>query len=184
MKQISFLAILIAFGSFSCKKDTDNVKNPPKDEEKELITTFKLLFTDSLHAGQSFEVVYKDIDGDGGLIPSKFDTIVLDTAKVYLVSVVLLNESKTPVDTVSNEIIKEASDHLFCYGPTPNLLEIKLTDTDGAIPLGIQSTWTTTSNAGNGSVRIRLKHQPGIKSGACDLGETDIDLTFQLKVSY
>jgi hypothetical protein len=32
-----------------------------------------------------------------------------------------------------------------------------------------------------GDVKISLKHQPGIKNGSCDIGETDVELLFPFK---
>ncbi len=59
--------------------------------------------------------------------------------------------------------------------------EIK-THLDGnGLELGLAADVTTTS-ASNGTFTISLKHQPGIKNGSCDIGETDVEVAFVLEV--
>ena len=60
-------------------------------------------------------------------------------------------------------------------------ITIQRTDSDGNFEVGLQSLWET-GTTGNGTVMIRLKHQPGVKDGTCAPGETDIELDFQTKV--
>jgi hypothetical protein len=49
--------------------------------------------------------------------------------------------------------------------------------------LGTTSTWTTTG-VSNGTVKITLKHKPGIKAAGDPVskGETDIEVSFTTKV--
>ena len=55
-------------------------------------------------------------------------------------------------------------------------------------PLGLTTTWTSTSTLGTGTLsgtfRVLLKHQPDLKTDLSDsnAGETDLDLTFTLNV--
>jgi hypothetical protein len=61
-------------------------------------------------------------------------------------------------------------------------IQIMIDDQDAnGLSLGLQSTWkgikSTTS-----MMKIALKHQPGIKNGQCDLGETDVEVEFPIVI--
>jgi hypothetical protein len=178
-----FIAITAVLMAFSCKKDKiDPVDNPPTQNEEELITTMKLTFIDSSGIDPTKEFYFKDADGPGGNPPSQFDTIRIEPNKTYWVSLELFNESVSPAENITSEVLAEAIEHLFCF--TSNMsgnLSIVRTDSDGTYEIGLASKWETTS-ASNGSVVIKLKHQPGIKNGSCDVGETDIELSFVVEI--
>jgi hypothetical protein len=183
MKKIKLLALLVLLLANSCKKDKiDPVTTPPAQNEEELITTMKLTFTDSSGVDPIMEFYFKDVDGPGGNAPSLFDTIRLNNNKTYLVSLELFNESVSPAENISDEVLAEADEHLFCFTPSINgNLNIQRTDSDGVYEIGLSSKWKTL-NTSNGSVLIKLKHQPGVKNGLCDVGETDIELDFQVEI--
>jgi hypothetical protein len=185
MKKFNLIifAILIVAINFSCKKDKPvQVANPPVQNEEELITTMKLTFLDSSGVNPSMTFIFQDIDGPGGNLPTLFDTIRLNLSKTYFVSLELLNESVSPAENISDEVLAEGAQHLFCFETAigGNLL-INRTDSDGTYEIGLSSKWTTM-NVSNGSVLIKLKHQPGIKNGLCDVGETDIELDFKVEI--
>lgn len=167
-----FALIVLAYG---CKDDDDPAPAPPPNEE-EVITTVILTFTEKGDTTTKV-FVYRDADGDGGNPPTKWDPIELDNGTVYELSIELLNESDPDdVDTVTNEILDEADEHLFCFTPTGPDVAITITDSDGSLPLGLESDWTC-GGASAGTVKIVLKHQPdGEKDGTCDPGDTDIEL--------
>jgi hypothetical protein len=53
-------------------------------------------------------------------------------------------------------------------------------DQDGnGLSLGLQSTWKGI-NPTTSMMKIALKHQPGIKNGSCNVGETDVEVEFPL----
>jgi hypothetical protein len=170
-----FLCISIIISS--CKKD---VVDP---NEGELVTTFKLEFTEKItRSKQSFE--FKDLDGEGGNAPSKFDDIILSIGKTYECKLQLLNESVMPVDNITFEIEAEADDHQFYF--TSSVAGLTVTDLNKdtkGLPLGVESIWTT-GNAATGSVNISLKHKPGNKAANDPItkGDTDISLDFKVKV--
>jgi hypothetical protein len=141
----------------------------------------RLYFTDAAGIEPSFEATFSDPDGTGGNAPTIHDNIILQSSTTYHVSILLLDETQTPADTISNEVIEEAADHLFCFNVSGIDISIVKTDSDGIYPLGIQSDWTT-GMAGMGSVIVTLKHQPGIKNGTCDPGETDVEVSFQFVI--
>jgi hypothetical protein len=164
----------------SCKKEDPETPPLPTNEE-ELITTFKIVFTDPNGINPAYEAIFRDVDGAGGNQPTAFDTIRLKPNSTYNASIQFLNESVSPIDTITNEILQEAGDHLICYNISGANVSIQRTDSDGVFEIGLLSTWTTLSNS-SGNVTISLKHQPGIKNGNCDLGDSDIELNFITKI--
>ena len=172
---ITLAIFTLLFTQSSCKKTT-----PPDPNEEELITTFKIIFTDSNGTKPNIEAIYKDLDGDGGNNPSVFNTIRLQSNTTYNATILLLDESKTPVDTISNEVLEEGNEHLFCFTPTNTNTTIVRTDKDiNNLVIGLRSKWIT-GTASNGTTQIVLRHQPdNTKNGNCNIGSSDIDLTFQ-----
>ena len=117
------LACIAALGS--CKKDEDLVTVPPPIEnEGEVITTMTLLFTDAAGVQPDVTATFRDPDGDGGLNYDIFDTIRLMNNTVYNTSIILLNETESPADTISNEVLEEDDEHLFCL--TPSLANLSM----------------------------------------------------------
>lgn len=181
-KNVLFSAVLLFFVLVlnSCKKDP--VVDP---NEGELITTVRLKLTNTLSSSINPLVYeFKDLDGEGGAAPVKFDDIVLQKNIPYICEVTVLNESVSPADDITKEIKAEANDHQFYFVPSSsNLLTVSNLDTDTqGLPLGLSSFWVTGLNPGTGTVRVVLKHKPGTKA-ANDLinkGDTDIELNFKL----
>lgn len=173
MKQLLYIpAILVLIGLAACK---DN--NPKPEDPQELITTLKITFTDSANTGNIVSATFSDPDGPGGSNPVTFDTIKLQPNKTYFASILLLDESKTPVDTISNEVEEEKDEHLFVFSNTANI-NITIKDFDNNnLPVGLASRWKTAAPI-TGASTIRLKHQPGIKNGDPSLGETDVEVVF------
>lgn len=176
---IAILPVLFIVLSFiGCKKDDAVPSNPTDPNESELITTVKLIFVDSAGVEPNRTFSFSDPDGDGGNAPTVFDTIQLNGSKTYDVSVLLLDESKSPADTISNEVLAEAEDHMFFYFHNGSLITTSYADIDAnGFGVGLQTKWVS-GNASVGTSRVVLKHQPGIKDGTFSPGETDIDITF------
>lgn len=178
MKKHFLLLAALATVAVACKDD-DPVEDPHDDHEEELITTVKLTFTDSA-TSTSTVYMFQDLDGDGGNVPT-IDTLFLDSSATYYVNAEFLNESESPAEDITPEIIAEDTDHLVCYSTSSNV-GIEVTDYDANnLELGLESTWSTMS-AETGSVMLSLKHQPGIKDGSCSVGETDVEVDFPLVV--
>lgn len=168
-----------------CKKDEDDVADPSTTNTSEVMTTVKLTFTDSAGVAPTVTAQYRDPDGDGGNSAVQFDVIQLMANKTYFATVVIKDETKNPVVTISDEIADESNDHLFFYTPTNVNLTVTLTDQDSntpPLPLGLNTKWKTQS-ASNGTVRLVLRHQPGVKDGTYAPGETDIDLIFNTTIN-
>ena len=179
--QISFIAFSMLVFIASCKKDEDEVTNPPIVNEEEVITTLTLQFTETSGAEDPFTVTFRDPDGDGGLAPDIFESITLTGGLSYTCSILLLNETETPADTISLEVLAEADEHLFCFEVTGADLDIARTDSDGEFEVGLESLWTAGALS-SGTVMVTLKHQPGIKDGTCEVGDTDVEVEFDVVI--
>ncbi|MBO0936278.1 hypothetical protein J2I47_06935 [Fibrella sp. HMF5335] len=175
---ISFL-----FALNGCKKGTD----PLPANENELITTVTLRFTQAGTANTQ-TATYQDKDGDGGAAPTKFDTITLTANTSYSLTVDLLDESKTPTVSVTDEVNSKKDEHLLVYATTPAaLLTYTYGDKDSRnLPVGITGT-IRTGTAGTGTFNVRLRHQPpingtAVKDGSPTPGSDDVNLNFGLTI--
>ena len=176
----SILMAMIAVAMMAgCKKD-----EPAPVEDNENLTTVKLKFTES---GTTSTFTFKDLDGAGGVAPT-IDKISLKPNKTYTLAVEILDETKKPVETISDAIFAERDQHIFEYVPTPaTILSVTTTDKDTrGLPVGLTASVKTTA-AGTGKLQVVLHHQPPvngkiIKTGAFNLGSIDFDGTFAVEV--
>ncbi|HEY8402611.1 MAG TPA: hypothetical protein VIK89_15185 [Cytophagaceae bacterium] len=187
----TLLKLSILFASLlpvitSCKKDDDEVTKPRNINESELITTVKLVMVDSANANSTYTAVFKDEDGEGGNAPSIFDTIRLAANTTYNVEVILLDESKTPVDTISKEVEEEGKEHQFFYSASGGAdIHISYLDADdNGVPVGLKVKFRTGSvtSGKNGKLKVVLKHQgenkPVTGLGDPSIGDTDVEIDF------
>jgi hypothetical protein len=208
MKSIITTAALLAMlgTTFTaCKKDKKEDPAPqqpaPPANEAELITTMKITLRDTIN-NTSVTYVFSDLDGAGGN-PATFgnsgaDSIINITANhVYEATILLLDQTKTPVDTISNEVEEEGADHMFFFNSiapagTPyntylsgSMTNIKYLDLDANNRgIGLSTEWTAPSMMmAKSPLTIELKHQPSVKDGSYAPGETDIQVGFKLKVN-
>jgi hypothetical protein len=171
------LLLVFSLSLTSCKKDKQNAN------EEELITTVKLTFTET-GTGAVTNYTFKDLDGDGGSAPTLYEDIVLAPSKTYNMALTVSNESVSPAEDITSEISAEGTDHQFYFQPSGANVTVSNLNTDGSgLPLGLTSTWTTGA-VSNGTVKITLKHKPGIKASgdAVTKGDTDIELTWVTRV--
>ena len=208
MKSIITTAALLAMlgTTFTaCKKDKKEDPAPqqpaPPANQPELITTMKVTLHDTTtHTNTTY--VFSDLDGPGGN-PATFgnsgaDSIINITANhVYEATILLLDQTKTPVDTISNEVEEEGADHMFFFNSiaptgTPyntylsgSMTNIKYLDLDANNRgIGLSTEWTAPSMMmAKSPLTIELKHQPSVKDGSYAPGETDIQVGFKLKVN-
>jgi hypothetical protein len=208
MKSIITTAALLAMlgTTFTaCKKDKKEDPAPqqpaPPANETELITTMKITLRDTT-TNINTTYVFSDLDGAGGN-PATFgnsgaDSVINITANhVYEATILLLDQTKTPADTISNEVEEEGADHMFFFNSiaptgTPyntylsgSMTNIKYLDLDANNRgIGLSTLWTAPSMMMNKSpLTIELKHQPSVKDGSYAPGETDIQVGFKLKVN-
>ncbi|MFN4144548.1 MAG: hypothetical protein ACK4GN_01905 [Runella sp.] len=165
----------------SCKKES-----PKPEDENELITTVKLTFTENgTTNAQTF--TWKDLDGDGGMAPT-IQAITLKSSRTYKVEVAFLDESKTPAEDITQEIKKEADEHLVVFTASPvSLFTYTATDKDSKnLPLGLIGNLTTgVTNVG--TLRLQLRHQPPVngkptKNGTPMPGSDDVNVIFPMNV--
>lgn len=180
MKQISALLLATILLFSACKKEAHD------EHEEELITTLSYTLTPTSATASTF--IFKDIDGDGGNAPTK-DAITLAANTTYTGVIALLNESESPVETITSEVKEEGTDHQFFYISSVSGLSVAYTDTDSnGNPIGINTTLTTGA-AGTGTLTVVLRHEPskaasGVASGDITNagGESDIEVEFAVTV--
>jgi len=173
--KISVCVLLAGLMITGCKKDKGD------ENEEELITTVKVTLTAQGGTPQTF--TWKDVDGPGGQAP-QISEIILAPNKTYACQLEFLDESKTPAEDITAEVVAEADEHEVYYEPTGVNVSVSNLNKDSKnLPLGTTSTWTTTGGS-NGSVKITLKHKPGIKAAGDPVtkGESDIEVSFTTKV--
>lgn len=185
---IKFTALtLILTGSLAaCRKD-DTVENP-EPVEQELITTMKLVVTNSAGFNKSF--VYKVENGFGsGQSNIHIDDIVLTPATEYDVEIQMLNEKETPAEDITEEIKTENTEHLFIYQSVPATGAGSIAISDGNLDdqgkAFNQKVKFTTGAAGTGALTITLKHEPVDKAATTPDaagGETDAEAVFPVKI--
>lgn len=163
-----------------CKDSGDEVE---ADDENELITSVTLTFTE-VGTGAVTKFSYKDPDGDGGNAATQFDTISLKANTSYTLTPEFLDESKTPVEDITEEIQEKAYEHLLIYTPSPSsLLTYTYGDKDANnYPIGLTGT-AATGVAGTGTLKVQLRHQPNVKNGTATPGSDDVNLDFNLKIN-
>jgi hypothetical protein len=213
IKLFSITVTVLLLIAASCKKDKkDPIQEPtPTPDSQEVITTFKLILRDSA-SNMSSVCMFKDPDGEGGQAgfygPSsttQTDSVfTLNANKTYFTQIVLLDETKSPVDSISNEVKAEGVEHMFFYNHGNNSIlnsgnpytvqlngsGIKITylDLDAGTPqrgIGLQTRWRTQMSTGTTKhlLNITLKHQPDAKDGTYAPGESDISVDFKVMVN-
>ncbi len=101
----------------------------------------------------------------------------------------ILNETESPAEDVTEDILEEDDEHQFFFSFTNNLASVTYADADDdGNPIGVKFTMTT-GDAGTGNATFVLKHQPnktasGVAQGDMTNagGSTDIEVTFALVV--
>ncbi len=211
MLVIAGMAVL-AFTACEKKKSTPAPStttggNTPPPPPQEVITDVELkLTTTSGTANISTTYKYVDPDGDGGQ-PAFFggvnqsdSVITLLANKTYSATILFLDKTKNPIDTISKEVEEEGAEHLIFFNQinptnvsnvwsatlTPSPTKITYLDTDGATtprPIGLETLWQTfAANATKYPVKITLRHQPNVKDGTFAPGDTDVEAPFKFKV--
>lgn len=196
---IFLLAALLA--TTSCNKDDELIVVPPAEENNpEVLTDIKLLFTNSSDANDVVEARAQDADGIGVEELEVLDPINLDTSKTYILAMELFNNLKSPGEDIGEEIEEEDDEHQFFFSFNNDAFADPMGDgnidnpadslryndmDDDGNPVGLSTTWTTSSTQlSGGKFKVRLQHQPGVKtatSGSND-GDTDFELEFVLNI--
>jgi hypothetical protein len=194
---VQFIFLFIFSAIISCNPD-----DPKKEDAPELITKATLTFTPQ-GGGNTVTVSATDPDGEGVQDLQAEDNILLATGKTYDLSISMINELAAPGEDgydITEEVEEEGAEHLLLFSWNNNIFsspsgngnidnrsdEVIYTDTDSKnLPVGLTTRWTTPQTGGlSGSLRVVLKHQPGLKSqtSGINIGETDMDLTFTVNI--
>jgi hypothetical protein len=175
--------IIFALVFSSCKPEEPVIPN-----EEELITTLTYTLT-PLNGGTPTVFSFTDPDGDGGN-PPIFSIQPLEANTTYTGQIQLESQSGGISTDITPEIKAEAVDHQFFFVPSQGLgLSVAYADADtNQHPIGLATTLTTGS-AGQGTLKVILRHEPGknapgVADGDIDLagGETDIEVSFEVTI--
>ncbi len=206
MKKITFSYVHILLITVSFVLLTGcGAEEPTPEDTPELITEVTLKFSPT-DGSEPVIVTAVDPDGEGVKDIQVNGTITLFHNKTYVLTIGLINGLALPDSEayqIDTEVEEEGDEHIFFFGWTNNVFAdpsgngnidnrndpVNYTGGENSkdengLPLGLTTTWTASKNTAEGSFRILLKHQPGLKSetsGATD-GETDLDLTFGINV--
>lgn len=183
MKTIKILSLLtfVVVLFTACSDDDDT---PEEINEEETITTMTLTLVPA-GAGTPITIQSRDLDGDGPNAPVITVSGNLAANTAYSGSVVLLNETETPAENITEEVEEENDEHQFFYVTTGNIVSVTYDDVDGdGNPVGLEFT-LTTEGAGSATLAVTLRHEPkkpndGTLADAG--GETDITQTFNLTI--
>lgn len=188
MKKFSILALLFIVALSSCKKDEDedSVTPPTPPNEEEVITTMEVRLTDP--ASNTVIMTFVDPDGDGGINPTITGGI-LSANTVYSGEIQLFNETETPAEIITTEILEEADEHQFFFDAQLGATTVAYADMDSnGNPLGQMFT-LTTGDALSGTLTVTLRHEPvkeapGVSDGDITNagGETDIEVEFDVEI--
>jgi hypothetical protein len=186
MKTIKNIVILVYIASIfaACSNNED----PIVINEEEVITTVRATLVPQ-NGGATIILESKDLDGDGPNEPVITVSGALDKNKTYAATLEILNETESPADNVTLEILEEAVDHQFFFSFTNNIATATYTDQDSnGNPVGVKFN-VLTGSAGAGSFTIILRHEPnkaatGVNTGDISNagGATDLQITFDITV--
>lgn len=177
-KSLFLLPVLFVFHT-GCKKPSDANDENEHEAINKLELTFRI-------AGQP-DLVYiaEDPDGDGGLPPTRIDTIRLQSNRSYAVTFRALNIVNGVVRDITPTIQTQGTSHELFYLAPAGLLQIQKIDKDSrGFPLGLSTTWNGVGT-GAGSVLIKLMHKTGIKgpNDSPDLGHSDLELPMRTEIN-
>lgn len=178
--------ILGSSALFNACDDHDHDDDDHKHHEGELINAVSLEFTQPNDSFANFTVMWSDEDGFGGKDPVLPDTIRLMKDSLYKVKAVFYHIHDGKTEDKTYEILQEAHEHIVCYTHTSLATvvytDIQRTDKDSKnLEVGIETTWRGLL-VHDGAIQLSLKHQPGIKNGTCNIGETDVEVIFPISV--
>ncbi len=183
MKKVNFLTtvFLTTLLFVSCSDDDDT---PGAVNEEEVITTLTATLTPD-GGGTAITIQTRDLDGDGPNAPEVTVSGDLMAGVTYNGSLVLLNETESPAENITNEVEEESLEHQFFFtagGGLDVTTAYANFDTAGD-PLGTEFTLTAGA-ASSGTLTFTLRHEPTKpNTGLGDAGgETDIAATFNVTV--
>jgi hypothetical protein len=185
MRRVLLLPFLM-LSAFVVACDDSDVSSPGDDHEHEAITTVVLKVANLSDPSDTATVRFLDADGDGGAAPVLPARLVLRSGATYAAGLRFLDQSN-PADVHDlNEEIggSESDDHRVFWVSRRGALAATITDRDaGGLPLGLTAD-LQVAGAGSDTLRVVLRHLPGIKTAGSTItdGETDADIDFPVSV--
>lgn len=178
----------------------DDDDAPEEENEVEVFTDVTLIFTNTADGTDVVRATAQDPDGIGVQDLQVLDSISLTSGTTYTLTYEILNAlDVNDIEDVGEEILDEDNEHQFFFSFTNGVFSnptgngnidnaadpINYNDTDeNGNPVGLNTSWTVGEVLTGGSFRVRLQHQPGVKTSDTGYndGDTDFDLTFVLDV--
>lgn len=178
----SLSIVLFTVLLFTACSDDDNAPVPVNEEE--IITTLTVTLAPN-GSGDAITLQTRDLDGDGPNAPVVEVSGNLAAGATYSGSIILLNETETPAENITEEVEEEDDEHQLFYtigGGLDVTTEYANFDGNGN-PLGTEFTLTAGA-ASSGTLTFTLRHEPTKpNTGLGDAGgETDIETTFSVSV--
>jgi len=138
-----FIAGLFVLGS--CNKSASVAT--PRPPGNEFLTTVELSYVNANNSSDNGIAIWRQLDPTGAALPDTSKAILnLKANSTYNVTMIILDETKTPVDTVSIVIRQRQNYHLEYYQPTPiSAQNLVISNTSTDIPV---SDGTVTSATG------------------------------------
>ena len=179
LKQLVAAVLLLSLTLLSCKKPS----NANDENEHEAIN--KIVLTFSRSGSTDLIFIAEDPDGDGGLPPSRIDTIRLVPGQSYTTGIKFINIVNGVEKDLTPSVISQGRSHEVFYIPSGVQLTVTKTDRDlSGFPIGVSTTWQA-GPAALGSVLIKLMHKTGIKgpNDSPDLGHSDLQLPMPIRLN-
>ncbi|WP_299212160.1 type 1 periplasmic binding fold superfamily protein [uncultured Dokdonia sp.] len=184
MKTINtyIIALITGMIAISCSSDDDNT--PQVINEDEVITTVRIQLANSIGLTTTLESVDADGDGPNPPVFSITGEPIIENTE-YVGSVTFFNETVTPAENVTLEVIEESNEHQVFFTPASglNVTTAYGNFDDNGNPLGTAFTLTTGEVSG-GNFTVTLRHEPTKpNTGLADAGgDTDVEVTFGISV--
>lgn len=180
MKKVKFLATVIIATILYTSCSNDDVPEPVNEEEPLTTLTVTLEPQDG---GTTVTLQTRDLDDEGPEPPVVTVSGNLTAGVTYYGSIVILNETVSPPEIVTEEVEAEAEDHQFFYTVAGGLdvtTEYGNFDSNGN-PLGTEFT-LNAGTASSGVLTFTLRHLPTKpNTGLDDVGgNTDIAAPFNV----
>lgn len=196
VKRYGMLSLLLGAGLLaSCDTEAPGPENNP-----EVFTDVKLIFTNVADASKVVTARAEDPDGEGVRNLEILDEITLTSGVTYTLTYEILNDlNAANIEDLGKEILEEDHEHQFFFSFTNDAfsnplgngnfdkaddpLNYKDKDENGHA-VGLKTEWTAGDALSDGEFRVRLQHQPDVKTGTTGVndGDTDFDLTFVLNI--
>jgi hypothetical protein len=182
MKKMKFIAMAIFATVVLTSCDDDDTPEAVNDEE--VITTMTVTLTPST-GGTAVTLQTQDLDGEGPNAPVVTVSGNLTSGVVYNGVIVLLNETESPAENITEEVEEEDDDHQFFYtiGTGLNATTTYSNFDGNGNNLGTEFA-LTAGTASSGNITFTLRHEPTKPNeGLSDAGgETDIEATFSVTI--